>query len=87
MENQIIIISRIDNIESELKATKDNVEGLKKAVFDLQCAEKDIGFLLDKQEQQYSRKSSVRVFNVNEEQDERVEDVVIQKLKKKLELS
>ena len=86
MQNQIIIISRIDNIESELKITKDDVEGLKKAVFNLQCAKKDIGFLLDKQEQ-YSRKSSVRVFNVNEEQDERVEDVVIQKLKKKLELS
>lgn len=83
MENQIIIISRMDKMEAELKNTKGDVEGLKKAVFSLQCAEKDIGFLLDRQEQ-YSRKSSVRLFNVEEKQDERVEEAVITKLKEEI---
>ena len=94
-----LIVSRLDKFEENLSQLKTEVEELgrnqSKVESELQCASKrifhkhnacrlkDVNFVTDRQEQ-YSRKSSIRILKVIEERDENTEEVCISKIKQEL---
>ena len=82
---QVEILQRVTNMESEIAVLKSEVQEMKnEQVVTLQkvkSVEKDIGtlkFELNRLEQ-YSRKSSIRVYGIEEEEGERVGEQVIKK--------
>ena len=91
------IVSCLDKFEENLAQLKTDVEVIgnnqSQLETDLKCAStkiyhnscglKDIGFIMDRQEQ-YSRKSSIRMLKVAEEKDENVEMVCISKIQEEL---
>ena len=89
---QVEILQRVKNMESEIAVLKSEVQEMKnEQVVTLQkvkSVEKDIGTLkfelnhLD----QYSRKSSIRVYGIVEEEGERVGDQVIKKIKEEIDI-
>ena len=93
-DNLASIMSRINSLEAEFSNVKKdmvdltirqdtmemNHEGIKEDVANNNYRLQDVAFALDKQEQ-YSRKSSVRILNIPEEEKENIQDVVIKTLK------
>lgn len=97
IERQDTVIERLGIIESEFENLKTDVEGMKAKQA---LVEQDMGvmknnihinynqgtnlqFGLDRQEQ-YSRKNSIRIYDVKEEEEEAIEDLCIKLLKEEV---
>lgn len=94
MEKLDGIMSRLDLFEKELKSVQDEVaevgkrqaelagevDSARDEAHDLNCRMLDMNFVLDQQEQ-YSRKSSIRILGVEEKQAEDCEAVCIEAIK------
>ncbi len=90
---------RLDTFEKELHAVKESVTILNEKQMEIEnevastkeelnnnfCSIKDLEFAAARQEQ-YSRKSSLRIFNIKEENGECAEDVCVENLKKYLNI-
>ena len=90
-------MNRIDKFEEELVQVKSavaeiggkqaeiekSVESAREEAFNNGCRIKDVDFILDKQEQ-YNKKSSVRLLNVEEETEENVEEKCIAVIKEQI---
>ena len=97
IQNQNQMLDRLSIIEKEIETFKLDIENLKKTHAGLEekvnaMAEtvdinfdrgKDLQFLMDRHEQ-YSRNSSVRITGVVEQNDEDIESVIIDTLKKEI---
>ena len=92
-----LIVNRLDKFEEELVQVKRDVDEItdkqaemgksvavaREEAFSNECRIKDMEFVLDRQEQ-YSRKSSVRVLNIEEETAENVEEKFISVVKEQI---
>ena len=97
IENQIQMLLRLSGIEKEIKYFKVEIDEIKTKQFALEERVKlmseniainydhgrDLQFLMDRHEQ-YSRKNSVRIRGVTEQNGEDIEMVTIETLKKEL---
>ena len=79
MKEETLRLKEQQDISSEI------VEKMKKDIQDNQFRDKEAQFLIDRQEQ-YSRKNSVRVFDVKEESGENIEELLITLLKEEINL-
>ena len=89
---QVEILQRVTNMESEITVLKSEVQEMKNeqvvTLQNVKSVEKDIGtlkFELNRLEQ-YSRKSSIRVYGIQEEEGERVGEQVIKKIKEEIDI-
>ncbi len=95
-EKQDQMLERLSKIESDFEKVKNDIsqihERQEKAEEEINAVRNeafskisDLTFLIDKQEQ-YSRKSSVRLYDVREEENENCQDLVIDVLKKEMDV-
>ena len=83
------ILNRVSEVENDLSSLKDDINSMKieqnttKKVEDIQNEFSSVKFELNRLEQ-YSRKSSIRVYGIEESQDKKVGEKALSKIKEEI---